>query len=409
MPVDRISPNSYENFTIERIVISQGDQGYEISDSFASITITECMVNGLMSGSIVMLNTIDFLDSYMNPDGSEYIQICFFSKGTKSEQHKKYIKLFRIVSYDTIDDANTMNRGFITFYFESVGSVADEFIRISKSYKGVGTHFIVKDMLNIIGYNDDVLNIENTLYNKDIVVPNKSPLSVISYLVNHSQSGYGDSKGDSNFYFFENRDKINFVSGTTLVSKDSPVPKYVYDATVSSDFFNRVIKFQRHRGYNIRTQARDGAFGLTVMSNSLIDKQYRIDKIKPESIQNVYKPMNGDGWHGNVIEDGTNSCFVLSPEDHMYKFLNMGSTGNSIGINKINRSNLNAKSAFARIGGNTNLTTGDIIDLVVPSYNGKVNTRDSGKWLVFQITHVITRENYIMDLELISNSDIRRV
>lgn len=408
MSIDRISTVSYENFTIDRVVISQGNQGYEISDSFLSMIITEDLTGGLIKGKLLMNNTIDFIDSYLNPDGTERLQISFCSKDTRSQRHKTFVKLFRIVSYDVLEDANTFSRSIITFNFESIGAINNEFIRVSKSYKGVGTHFIVKDMLSILGYTDDEMNIEQTLYNKDIIIPNITPLSAIAKLVNSVVSGDTTNKGDSNFYFYENRDKINFVSGSSLTTKDA-VKRLIYDSTVDEKFIDRVIKFQRHLGYDLRKQVRSGALGISIMSNSLIDKSYRIERISDDKIKSIFKPMNGDNWHSDEVDSGIDACYLFSPEDHMYKFINIGANGNSIAINKINRSNLNAKSAFIRIAGNTNLTVGDVIDISVPSQSGKTNTRDSGKWLIKQINHVINRESYIMDMEIISDSDIRRV
>lgn len=407
MAVERVSASSLENFTIERILIMQGDTGYEASEAFYSLEINEGMTKGFMTGVLTIKNDMDFLDSAMNPRGDEYIELSFYHKYPGGSPGKKFTKLFRINSYKELTDANTMNRGLIEFHFESAGSVENDFVRVSKSYSSVGTHIIVADMLKLLGYREDQIKIEQTLYNKDIVIPNITPVEVISHLVDNSQSGESTSKGDSNFYFFENRDAVNFVSGSSLVNTD-PVASYVYSMTSDQNFNGKVIKFVRDRGYNLRDQARSGAFGLTVISNSLVDKSYKVTPLEVESVKDVYKTLNTDKWYGGTIGNNRKACVVMSCEDQMYQFLNMGSNGNSLGIQRVNRANLNAKRAFARIGGNTDITSGNVIDLKVPSMGGNNNMRDTGKWLVFSIRHIMTRERYTMDLELLSDSDIRR-
>lgn len=407
MAVERISTNSLENFTIERILVMQGENGFEVSDAFYSIEINEGMTKGFMTGVLTIKNDADFLDVAMNPRGDEYIEISFYHKYPGGASGKKFTKLFRVNSYKEFTDANTMSRGVIEFHFESVGSIDNEFVRVSKSYSNVGTHVIVADMLKLLGYKDIDMKIEPTLYNKDIVIPNLTPIEVIGHLVNHSQSGDSITKGDSNFYFFENRDQINFVSGSSIVNT-APVATYVYNMTSDQNFQGKVIKFVRDRGYNLRDQARNGAFGVTVISNSLVDKSYKVTPLEVESVKAVYKTLNTDKWYGGTVGNNRDSCILMSSEDQMYQYLNMGSNGNSLGIQRVNRSNFNAKRAFARIGGNTDITSGSVIDLKVPSMSGNSNNRDSGKWIVFSVRHFLTREQYFMDLELMSDSDIRR-
>ncbi|ADM80175.1 hypothetical protein phiAS5_ORF0332 [Aeromonas phage phiAS5] len=408
MAIERISQSALENFTIDHIIIMQGDTGYEVSDAFYSLEINEGMTKGFMSGTLVINNSIDLLDGALNPRGDEYIEVSFYHKYPGGAAGQIFTKMFRVNSYKDFVDANAMNRGLVEFKFESFGSIENEFIRVSKSYKNTGTHAIVDDMLKLLGYQDLQIRIEPTLHNKDIVIPNLTPVEVISYLVNHSQSGDSTTKGDSNYYFFENRDFVNFVSGSNLINAD-PVAVYTYGPTIDQNFQGQLIKFARDRGYNLRDQARGGSFGVTVMSNSLIDKSYKVTPLEVESVKEVYKTLNADKWYGGSLSNNRKACMIMSCEDQMYQHLNTGSNGNSLGIQRVNRSNLSAKRAFARIGGNTDITSGSVIDLKVPSVGGNSNERDTGKWLVFSVRHLITRDNYTMDLELMSDSDIRRM
>ena len=300
-----------------------------------------------------------------------------------------------------------MAKRIVTMKIESIGSINNEFMTISKSFSNTGAHAIVAEMLEAIGYPTDVQNIEPTLYNRDIVIPNITPLEVIGHLSALVQSGDSNSKGDSNFYFFENRDKVNFVSGTTLLKSD-PIASLVYDHENDSVMYNRVLKYHRVRGMNIRQQIRDGGLGCSIHSHSLVDKRMKVTPVAASGVKKIYKPMNSDSWYGGSITDNVTVVNIQSSEDQMYKFINMGSNGNSVGIRRVNRSSLLAKRALASVAGNTDITSGSVIELKTPDLNGGTNTRDSGRWLVNRIVHKITRESYTMDLELISDSDLRR-
>lgn len=407
MALDRISMTAFENFTIERIVFIQGDVGYEMSSAFLTLEISEGISNGLMVGSISINDDANLFDTELNLRGDELIDISFFSKRLDLSNASRFTKRFRINSYDDVVNAGTMSRRIVTVKFESIGAINNEFIRVSKSYSNTGSHVIVSDMLKLIGYPIEGQNIESTLYNKDIVIPNMTPLETISHIVANVQSGDSNNQGDSNFYFFEDRDKVNFVSGTSLYKKPIAA-ELIYDHANDATMFNKILKYHRVRGMNIRQQLRDGGLGCTIYSNSLADKQYKITTISGIGVKKIFKTLNSDSWYGGDISDNLTACTQHLPEDQMYRFLNAGSNGNSAGIRRVNRSSINAKRSLAKIPGNTDITSGSIIDIKTPDLNGDINTRDSGKWLVNRITHLITRESYTMDLELVSDSDIRR-
>lgn len=407
MALDRISMTAFENFAIERIVIIQGDNGFEMSTAFLTIELCEGISNGLMTGTISFNDDVNIFDTQLNLRGDEVIELSFYSKRPDLTKAARFAKKFRINSYDDVAHSSTMAKRIVTMKIESIGSINNEFMTISKSFSNTGAHAIVAEMLEAIGYPTDVQNIEPTLYNRDIVIPNITPLEVIGHLSALVQSGDSNSKGDSNFYFFESRDKVNFVSGSTLLRAD-PVASLVYDHENDSVMYNRVLKYHRVRGMNLRQQIRDGGLGCSVHSHSLVDKRMKVTPVAASGVKKIYKSMNSDNWYGGSITDNVNVVNLISTEDQMYKFINMGSNGNSVGIRRVNRSSLLAKRSLASISGNTDITSGSIIELKTPDLNGGTNTRDSGRWLVNRIVHKITRESYTMDLELISDSDLRR-
>lgn len=407
MGVEKFSMNAMENFAIERIIISQGENGFDVSNMFRSIEIVESIDGGMIQGNIDLVESIDFVDS-IGFRGEEMIHVSFFSKRPDGKA-KTYTKLFRIYRYQQAESADSMNKTYVKIYFGSDAYVENELHRISKSYRSTGAHIIVKDMLKVLGYDDTLINIEETLYNKDIVIPNVTPLEAIAHLTNCVQSGVSNNKADSNFYFFENRDKVNFVSGMSLTQKE-PVSTIIYEASGNISMLDRAIRFVRDRGYNLQDQLRNGGLGSTVNSHSLVNKRYRSVYTDDVSVKEIYPRLNTDPWYGGELVSNRDACIELRPEDQMYKFLNSGSNGNASAIRSINRTGLNAHRAFMIIPGNTNITVGDIINLDVRKNTKSGSTsNDSGKWLISKLTHRITKEIYQMSLEIITDSNLRRL
>ena len=407
MPLDRKSIIAYENFVIERLVFARNGEGMDLSGIFTQILIEENLNGGLMRGSFDFIDTINLIDSYV-PDGTESIVLNMYTRDGNGDANKTFSKLFRISRYEDITDPSTQLRKFVRVHFVSAGEIDNEFIKISKSYKSVGTDFIVKEMLTSIGYGIELQNVEPTLYNKDVVVPNLSPLQTINYLSTCSQSSIQNNRADSNFYFFESRDAVNFVSGMSLTQKDA-VTSFSYGPTATIGMYNQIIKYERARGYNLPDQLRNGGLGATIHSYSLVNKRYQTHFMDYKQAKLNYPTMNPvDCFSKEFTEQysARDTRIEMRTEDQIYQSLNKGANGNSAAIRDINKISLEAKKSFAQIPACTSLTVGDVIDIKTLDQNGDINIRDSGRWLINRLNHVITREHYFMNLELISDSNV---
>ena len=405
MATNRVSTAAYENFTIERIILSKGEKGFDLSNAFIRMDIDESIENGFMKGSFDFIDTMNLTDALVM-GGTEFVQLSFFSRDYKEVNGPEFEKLFRVSRYEDITDADTMKRKFTRVHFVSVGEIENDYHKVSKSYKQVGSHLIVGEMLEILGYPESYINLESTLNNKDIVIPNLSPLQVINHMTQTSQSGKANNKSDSNYYFYESRDKVNFVSGSTLTQAD-PVVDLIYGPTDEITMYGKIIKYERVRGFNLSDQLRNGGLGVTVNSHSLVNKLYKTEYVDFATAKKDYPMMNPVKWFDD-IESNRNMSVKFRPEDQLYKFLNKGAHGNSAAIRHINRTSLQAKRAFAQVPGDTNITAGVTVNLAMHDQKGEINIKDSGKWLVNRVTHLITQENYFMNLELVSDSNIVR-
>lgn len=407
MGLERSGHYAYADFSIEHIMIGKEDsEAYDVTNIMVRLEIIESIEEGFMSGTLSIMDSMGLIDA-MKFDGNEVIGISFFSNRQQGGEAARFSNTFAVTRYEYMDEQQSQTKGFIRIHFVSYPEIENEYHRVSKSYVNTGVHQIITDMLTIIGVPEQHMDIEPTLYNKDIVIPNLTPLEVIAYISKFAHSGKSESKGDTNFYFFENRDSIRFVSGSTLFAQE-PVFRYISEATFDYGMYDKVDKMIRPRGHNLMEQVRNGGLGSTVHSFSLLNKNYKSVFMEADAVKEVYSRLNVDTWYGGTKEGIRNACHEFVSEDQMYKFLNMGSNGNAMAIRNVNRVGASAKRLLAVVAGNTDVTSGDIIEMVsVKSEDRAATNTDTGLWLVKGIIHVLDQSSYQMSLDLISDSNAR--
>lgn len=384
-----------DSFQLESIIMETSN-GYAINllDVFLEMKITES-INGLMTGEMVVNHQAPLFEKSDIGGKDNFITIKMKSTSKGKADGKLFERKFRLYQYSTAHNPNT-NNSVAKLLFKSVGEINNKFKRVSKSYKNVGTDTIVRDMLKLIGYEDKELNIESTMFNRDIVIPNITPLEVIDYMKEHSVSGDTKAKGDSAFYFFESRDKVNFVSRTNLINK-APVATYFVGIDGMQDEHNIGSKFVLDRGYNIADQVQSGAYGLTVVSHSLVDKSITHTRVTPDAIQQTYGGMNSK--RSTDIDYNAGNRIVIASEDQMYKFQNVAPGGNTIAVREVNKATMNERKACMRIGADSDITVGEVLDI---KYDGLTDvSKNSGKWLITDVVHQIADSMWIMDLALV--------
>ncbi|MCS0540347.1 hypothetical protein NXY55_10150 [Aeromonas veronii] len=402
MTIKREGNSQSESFTIDHIQLQVGSKYYAIEDVLEKLTITESL-DGMMIGELIIGNKIGFFDQQDVMGNDNILRIKMKSTSKHKAEGKTFERVFRVYHYsDTFSHQSAT--GYAQLLFKSIGAVNNNFKRVSKSYKSVGTHIIVADMLKLIGYEEKEINVEPTMYNRDIVIPNITPLDAIDFLKNHSVSGETKHKGDSAFYMFESRDKVNFVSRSALVSKD-PIAKYAVGLDAGGLNQNVAISFTLDSGFNIESQASEGAYGLTVVSHSLLDKSISHVRMTPDKIEGVYSKMNEQP--ATNVEYSPSNRIVIASEDQMYKFQNMGANGNTIAIREMNKSRIKEKRALMQVGADSDMTVGEVIDITFDGAGGQ--SKNSSKWLIGSVVHRITKQEWITDLELFSDGSPRPI
>lgn len=388
--------------------------GVDLTGAFVRFDIEEGLETGLVRGAIDVLDVYN-LTSGAGLNGTEFIAISFGSKTATQEEDAEFVKNFRVVRYEDLPDSKTMLRKMTRFHVVSEHEAVSDSILVSKSYHHKGIDFIVSDLLRVIGVPDSKKEIERTKHNKSIVIPSITPLSAIAHL---GQSCISSEHNDPNFYFFESRDKINFISLTSIKNKE-PVAELYLSADTGLSNYNKILQWKRDRGYNLQDQLRNGGVVTTTVTHSLVDKrvsattshlyEQSTDKVNigGKSVLLIAKSKDYAiaSYNGYEI-DGIGHKQLVSG-DQMYGTDKVDLNNSIAGQRRLSRTSLYAKRAFATVAGNTNITAGSVVKVVAIDQNGDDDKSNNGLWVVSKVVHMVTKENYFMNLELISDSNAR--
>lgn len=399
-----MSSNALESWALNKVQIIRGQHALDITALVQTVVVEEDIEKGFVTGSVAFIDSMNLMET-MEMLGEEYLYLSFNSFHTDLTEKEPYSKLFRISSYTELTEPNLGTKRGVELCFCTPAEIYNELCNIRKSYSNASSSQIVKEMLEILQV-DDTVNIEETLFMKDMIMPGITPLEVIAFMGRYSMS---KATGDSNFYFFENRDGIHFVSGTTLV-KQEPF-EYVVEGTNPTDLnmYRKISNYQKAKGYDVLEQYRSGAIGLNIIMRDGLRKGYQEEALHYDKVKEQFPMLNNT----NAVpyaENVQNAKQSFISTEQMYQYNNKSSYGNMYGIRNINRAAMSTKRSFVEAPGDSDVTAGMLLDLKVLNQIGQSSVRDSGKWLVAKVRHIINVNagRYLQEMDLISDSNIIR-
>lgn len=397
-----MSANALESWSLNQVSLTHDTQLFDITTMIQTIVIEEDMEKGFIRGTIAFVDTMNLMET-LGMKGEDYLYISFNSLKHDLTEKDPYKKLFRVIGYVELTEPNLGTKRAIQMDFCTPSEITNEYKSISKSYVNSSSNQIVSEMLKIIETEGEP-EIEETLFMKDLVIPNITPLEVISFLAKNSIS---KETGDSNFYFFENRDGVHFVSGQKLIKQ---VPfEIIVEGTNPSDLqmYKKATKYQKAKGYDMLQQFRSGAAGLNMMMRDGLRKGYKEEAISFKKTKEQF-PLLNEVEAVIVPEDASTMMQEYISVEQMYQFNNKSSYGNMTANRIINRNSMSTKRSFLETPGDSDMSAGMLIDLKIANQKGQVSKRDSGKWLITKCRHIININigQYRQELDLISDSNI---
>lgn len=401
-----------------RLEIESRGKLLDISAIVADLTIYEDIFSNTMSGYIIMVDALDLINT-LPLVGEELLYVELETPSLKSKIKKKFY-IYKLSSL-----AHKKRMAGYVLHFCSVELINSINSKVAKAYSGNITASVKS-----IFTSDDFLASKRTLVSDttsndySFVAPYWTPLQTINWLTTKSLN----SRGVSNFLFFENNKEFEFVSIDTLIAS-KPVRDYVY-ADVGSDTtlgvftsvdqkYNFVELVDMPNTFDYIRNLSAGMYGGVVYTYDMTTKNIKrtsYDYIEDFNKANHLneKPLKSSSLQKKKIA----SIHFLAKNDYLtgkYKsqkihdiFLQRNSLLEQIQAFKFN----------IKVFGRTDMQVGQMITYTMPKntevvpkeINTDINSEYfTGKYLVTAIRHQIINGKHSMDMEIVSDSFVKEL
>jgi hypothetical protein len=379
------------------------DNKYDISRIMMKLTIFESMVDQrpYQHGMISMIDD-NGLHINLPIVGQEWLEVSFKTRldgGALGET--EFVKRYKITQVLNLQKQKENNNHVMVMHFVSEGFWLSESNLFSKSYKQAVTSDIVTDIMKE-GLGIDV-EVEPTLYPRDWIVPNTTAVDFIQALANESTSKDNMS---SDFRFYENLTGWHFKSMYTL-------GQAAFKQRLNANIDN-VSEYDRLKAdiasKDIHFDLSDkiaGGYQITIDEIDTMEKRAITSQIGYDDYVTAFPTMNPEKVYvGKIAPE--------YPKDMHYRVLPGSSVYSSNRNSEVNqrlkrimaRALHNSTQMTLKIPGNIDLQLGDTAYFDF-QYHGTIDYTAAGKYLICQIKHEMTTEEYTMTLGIRKESNIK--
>lgn len=281
----------YEITAIE--LISSTGGVVNIKFMVQDFNLYESVFNSVLSGDLYIWDGQNILTDF-DLHGNEYLMIRF--EKADLEPIEKYFRIYKI-SEVKFRNLNSLE---YTIHFCSEEFVLNQQKRISKSYKTVKNHEIVKDILeNQLKVDEKkIAEIEDTVIEQNLIIPGLKPLEAINWLASFSLN----QKLSAAYLFYENLTGFVYKSLASMYETD-PVksiqinPKNLLEDKEKSDSNATVVdRIEIPRLFDILKTISTGGYSSKMLAMNLIGQEHatlRYDSVKGNFDQlNKFIPYN---------------------------------------------------------------------------------------------------------------------
>ena len=417
----------------------EGPGGLNITNQWQGLELFEDIFSTNLSGTLLVSDAQNFLES--GPImGQEILLIELGTPNFDGEMEviKKFFRIYKIS--DRIIDENGKVQSY-KLHFITI----DAFLDIKNKCKYALTNMNISDMIWEIYYkhfNDELSNAPAfmgnvpTEGNYSFIFPSKSPFSCIKWLTRRAINA--NNPADCSYVFYQDFDGYKLDTLMNLI-KGSVSQDGLYEYKITKNI-NSLTEKTYNKNFNIPekvhfestsdklSETKDGMFSSSIYTYDILTKQYtsnwydyfdHFNELTKENIdmhpvlaksQNKEEKEIGTSIHyyptstaniGNVsLEDINESGFNFNNDNYKKWVLNRESLEQQIETNKI---------ILSGLSGNSKRRIGDVVQLKFPSPRpmdldeSPDDKYISGKYLVTSVRHLITRQDYVMNLELSRN------
>ena len=402
-------------------LISQIGKKLRIDALFTELNIYENLASPVISGDITIVDTLGLYNNFPIV-GSEQFDLNFNSQHDGTTEKKEFSRSFQTYK---ITDKIHFKQNFTQYkvLFATPEFEENMKTRVSKAYNGKKGSEIVRLLLTEdaprgLGFTPTAnrkLNIEESFYAEDMIIPYWKPFAAINYVAARTLAN--ENHKAANYVFFENRDGFNFVSIESLLKKP---PKFTYHKTVKNKderlkYVFGVENYVIYDNQNIVDNINTGLYAGNLLIHDIARKSMK--KVTYDYLAQFGETSHVDNHPlAPTVSDRNQreySHYKYFPS-HFNLFDNMAEGGNRADKWMLQRgsllSQLSTFKVVIKVKGNTEIQVGDTCNFKLQMQdptNPKEYVPDkyhSGKYLVTAIKHTINIDEYYQTIELIKDS-----
>lgn len=394
-------------------------QSANITAQVISLEIYEDMFTPFMSVSVVLRESVDYI-SLFPFIGEEYLEI----KVSTPNIDQKIDGSFYI--YKITDRMYTKDRE-VAYTLKGISKeyVVDANRKVSQTFKGnIGE--IALTLMQKGGLNTDKTSfIEGTSNKTAFTAAYWQPTKCLTFLATNAQN----QNLSPTYLFYENRNGYNFRSVDELLKattyhkfiKDNFTRSEINDMSVQAtkdpqEDFKRILELDVPVLSDYMEDIQSGRLKSRIVSHDLVTKQYSVkDYSVRKDTEHPATLLNKNPAYSPYAATNSISTLMIMPR-HFANYTSFADVTNYSTAQKRMSffQNLNKYKVNIQVLGRTDYTVGQVYELSIPKATQitKEQTETSedeilsGRYLLAAVSHMITKEGHICNMELIKNSII---
>lgn len=406
------------------------EEPIDLKDMIIEMSYYEDIYGFTVSGYVMIRDGIGIIEKGLLR-GGEAIEISFDKFSNSQLPSKKFIAY-------TIKDRKPVNltSEIYKIHFCSFDLLMNQSMSVSKSYKGKGIDYMVKDVLEKeLMTQTPIVYIQPTLGKYDYIPPMIKPFEVISELSNYARPVNKSESGTvgADMFLFENRFGYIFASLNTLMEKE-PVATFRHEQSNlnvkndDTDGMDSIIALDFVRSYNTLREVSNGAFSNRFIGVNYVTGQTHTKDFDYLKYLSQIPPENGNGvqpsFKGGPLNLKPEGFIRVVPTNSGENTVNYIKDNKAVTADYFLQETLSLRTSQLTltnhtvlkivVPGSALLVAGSTINILIHSLQMEdaVNKRNldevySGKYLITAARHIIQSSGvYQTVLEVSKNSNI---
>ena len=405
MTTSNITFNAYKFWALD-LTSYDSSTTYDLREWFKEVRIYESMFTSSMHVDIIIQDPENMLVT-LPIVGQETVNIWLQAELNSAEILKLSMKVYSVTDIKTVNETIEYVLQLVTTDFTMNFEE-----KISRHVSGYGSS-IASDIFNESDIDSNkFISVEQSMDEHDLVIPNMSPFRCINWL---SSRCHNDTS--TSYVFFENNREYMFKSIESFFD-ESIKYKYrgsgknvnSYGTMKNQEEENRsLISYKVISRFNVIDNITKGMYASGVMSCDVVHRKVKKTthswyedsekyQVRKREIKSRLYPLMSKNPNSMLKYYPDN--VMLVPHNQLNKY---NISDNILKYNYGNQLFDNLKMNI-EVSGNTSLAVGDLLEIEIPVKRpGNEVVRDeiyAGKWLIINITHIITRDSYIMSIDV---------